>query len=333
MKNFRKDFKKENSHRKKDSSPHPFEKFKKKNTFKKKAFKKEEFKKEEFKKEDRNDEKRGEKKWEKPSVFYKKLKENPKTHSRSFSKPKPEDTRIRLNKYIANAGICSRREADTLIENGLISVNGKIVSQLGTKISPDDVVKYGGETLRKERNVYVLLNKPKDYITTVKDTHDRRTVMELVKNAGKERIYPVGRLDRNTTGVLLLTNDGELAKKLTHPKHGAKKIYHVETDKNVEHRDLKKLTDGVELEEEDGTKETVKADEAQYSGEHLGKNQLSLVLHAGKNRVVRRMLETLGYRVNKLDRVFFAGLTKKGLERGRWRYLSEKEVGFLKMIR
>lgn len=326
--NRRTSFRKEKSFKKgavpSEKKERPFEKFRKKNKPGKKRSAGEKTSEKEGKKE----------KWLKPSVFYKQLKEEGrKKETRDRRREKPDRELVRLNKYLANAGIGSRREADKMIEAGLVSVNGKVVTQLGTKIGPDDVVKYGGETLRSERKVYVLLNKPKDYITTVRDTHNRRTVLELVKHACKERIYPVGRLDRHTTGVLLLTNDGELTKKLTHPSHGARKIYHVETDKNVAHQDMKKLTEGVPLVEEDGGTETVRADEAHYAGEHLPKNQLSLVLHSGKNRVVRRMLETLGYQVVKLDRVFFAGLTKKGLERGRWRFLSEKEVGFLKMIK
>lgn len=303
----------------------PFEKFRKKHTGRKRVFKKEKLS---YEKGEENPNR----KWEKPSVFFKKRREEAENKTAGYKKKSAinaEPELIRLNKYIANAGLCSRREADTMIENGLVSVNGNIVTQLGTKISRNDVVKYGGETLRKERPVYILLNKPKDYITTVKDTHERKTVLELIKNACKERVYPVGRLDRNTTGVLLLTNDGELTKKLTHPKYGAKKIYHVETDKNVNHLDLKKLTEGVLL-EEDGI---VKADEASYAGEHLGKNEIGVVLHSGKNRIVRRMFEALGYEVVKLDRVYFAGLTKKDLQRGRWRFLSDKEVGFLKMIK
>lgn len=267
------------------------------------------------------------KKWEKPSVFFQRKKHGFTERSGSDALKGPE--LIRLNRYIANAGVCSRREADQMIENGLVSVNGQVITQLGTKIKLDDLVKYGGETLRREKEVYLLLNKPKDYITTAKDTHDRKTVMELVGTACKERIYPVGRLDRNTTGVLLLTNDGEMTKKLTHPKYGAKKIYHVETDKNVTHQDLKKLTEGILL-EEDGM---VKADEAHYAGENLAKNQVGVVLHAGKNRVVRRMFEAMGYNVAKLDRVSFAGLTKKDLQRGKWRFLSEKEIAFLKMLK
>ncbi len=268
-----------------------------------------------------------EKKWEKPSVYFKRKRED--SNKKKSQEEESSGGLIRLNRYLANAGLCSRREADKMIENGLVSVNGEIITRLGTKINLKDVVKYGGETLRSERNVYILMNKPKDYITTVKDTHDRKTVMEIVKNACKERIYPVGRLDRNTTGVLLLTNDGELTRKLTHPKFGARKIYHVETDKNVTHQDLKKLTEGITL-EEDGV---VKADEANYAGENLDKNQVGVVLHSGKNRVVRRMFESLGYQVTRLDRVSFAGLTKKDLPRGRWRFLSEKEIGFLKMIK
>ncbi len=304
-----------------EKNERPFEKFRKKNTEKKKPFEKEKL-------AYGKDDKKPFKGWQKPSIFYK----NKKTE-RGFKNREPgirnqESELIRLNKYIANAGICSRRDADKLIEGGVISVNGKIVTELGTKINRNDVVKYSGETLKKEKNVYVLLNKPKDYITTVEDTHNRKTVMELVANCCKERIYPVGRLDRNTTGVLMFTNDGELAKKLTHPKFGAKKIYHVETDKNVTHQDLKKMTEGITL--EDGI---AKADEAQYAGEHLAKNAMGITMHSGKNRVVRRMFEALGYNVLKLDRVFFAGLTKKNLERGRWRYLSEKEVGFLKMLK
>ncbi|PCJ82095.1 MAG: pseudouridine synthase [Flavobacteriales bacterium] len=234
---------------------------------------------------------------------------------------------IRLNKFIANAGICSRREADKLIESGVFSVNGSVVTQLGTKIKPTDTVKYGGQTLRGEKPMYVLLNKPKDYITTMDDPQKRKTVLYLVHNACKERIYPVGRLDRNTTGLLLLTNDGEMTKKLTHPKHGARKIYHLFTDKKVTKAHLIKLSEGVDL--EDGI---AKADQITYVGDGADKKQIGLELHSGKNRVVRRMFEALGYKVLKLDRVSFAGLTKKNLQRGRWRFLTEKEVGLLKRI-
>jgi len=232
---------------------------------------------------------------------------------------------VRLNKFVANAGVCSRREADTLIASGKIEVNGKIVRELGTKVMPDDKVIYKGKVLRTEKLIYLLLNKPKDYITTVKDPRERKTVMQLVRNACKERIYPVGRLDRQTTGLLLFTNDGDLAKKLSHPSHNVKKIYQVEIDKGINERDLNALAKGVEL--EDGQafadKSAVLSDD---------KRVLGLEIHIGKNRVVRRMFEHLGYRINKLDRVMFAGLTKKDLPRGRWRFLSEKEVIQLKHL-
>jgi len=233
----------------------------------------------------------------------------------------------RLNKYIANAGICSRREADKIIESGVVSINNEVVTQLGTKVMPGDVVTYAGEKLRSEQLVYVLLNKPKDFITTTDDPNERRTVMQLVKNACKERIYPVGRLDRNTTGLLLFTNDGDLAKKMTHPKHEVKKIYHVHTEKNVTVNDLRSLLNGVEL--EDGMSN---ADKAVYVGDGADKKQVGVELHSGRNRVVRRMFESLGHKVLRLDRVYLAGLTKKDLPRGRWKVLSEKELAMLKMI-
>ncbi len=230
-----------------------------------------------------------------------------------------------MNKYVAASGICSRREADQLITAGLISVNGKTVTELGTKVKPDDDVKYNGQRLRNERKIYLLLNKPKDFVTTTDDPKERRTVMLLIKNACRERIYPVGRLDRNTTGVLLFTNDGEMAKKLTHPSHNKKKIYHVFLDKNISASDLKKLTDGITL--EDGF---IQPDAISYvSSEH--KREVGLEIHSGKNRIVRRMFESLGYRVSKLDRVYFAGLTKKNVARGKWRFLTDKEVRMLKM--
>ncbi len=232
---------------------------------------------------------------------------------------------IRLNKYISNSGICSRREADDMIAAGVISVNGEIITKLGTKISSTDVVKYNNETMRTERNVYLLLNKPKDFITTVDDPESRRTVMNLIEGACKERIYPVGRLDRNTTGVLLFTNDGELTKRLTHPSSNIKKIYHVELDKNVSPGDIIKISEGVNL--EDGR---VQVDAIAYD-HPSDKTQVGIELHSGKNRVVRRIFEELGYIVKKLDRVFFAGLTKKDLPRGRWRFLTEMEVNMLKM--
>lgn len=241
-------------------------------------------------------------------------------------KPQNEsDGLTRLNKFIANAGICSRREADNLIKQGLITVNGEVVTEMGYKLQPTDTVKYAGQTLKGEALRYVLLNKPKDHITTSKDPQNRKTVMHLVAKAGKERIYPVGRLDRNTTGVLLFTNDGELAKKLSHPKYGYKKIYHAQLDKNMKAGDMDKLLKGVEL--EDGL---AQADAIAYvSG--ASKKEIGIEIHSGKNRIVRRMFAHLGYLVVKLDRVYFAGLTKKDLSRGAWRHLTEKEVNMLKM--
>ena len=231
---------------------------------------------------------------------------------------------IRLNKFMANAGICSRREADELIQKGLVKVNGVAVSELGTKIKHDDVVEYENKVVTLENKCYILLNKPKDCVTTSDDPDGRLTVMDLVKNACKERIYPVGRLDRNTTGVLLLTNDGDLASKLTHPKFVKKKIYQVWTDKNISEDDMQRLADGIEL--EDGP---IHADAISYVNDR-DKNQAGIEIHSGRNRIVRRMFESLGYRVTKLDRVYFAGLTKKNLPRGRWRYLTQEEVNFLK---
>lgn len=232
---------------------------------------------------------------------------------------------IRLNKYLSNAGICSRREADVLIKTGVVTVNGKIVTEMGYKVKPGDVIQYDGETINAETKRYVLLNKPKGFITTMDDPLGRKTVMQLVKKACKERVYPLGRLDRETTGLLLLTNDGDLAKKLTHPRYKAKKIYQVELNKNVNPADLKKLLDGVLL--EDGTS---RFDAADFIDDEDSK-QVGVELHSGKNRIVRRTFEALGYKVVKLDRVMFAGLTKKDLPRGRYRHLSEREVGFLKM--
>jgi 23S rRNA pseudouridine2605 synthase len=243
------------------------------------------------------------------------------------SKSGSDDGLIRLNKYISNSGVCSRREADELIATGAVSVNGKVVTQLGTKVSPSDSVQFGGETLRKEKPVYLLLNKPKDYITTTDDPEGRKTVMALISNACKERIYPVGRLDRSTTGLLLFTNDGELAKKLMHPKHNVKKIYHVELDKNLQKSDMEKIVSGIDL--EDGI---AQVDEIAYDGDGKDKKCLGLEIHTGKNRIVRRIFESIGYKVVKLDRVYFAGLTKKDLPRGRWRFLSNIEISMLKMI-
>ena len=232
---------------------------------------------------------------------------------------------IRLNKFLANAGICSRREADEFIAAGVVSVNGEIVTELGTKIKRTDEVKFHDQPVSVERKVYVLLNKPKDCVTTSDDPQERKTVMHCVKDACKERIYPVGRLDRNTTGVLLLTNDGDLASKLTHPKFLKKKIYHVYCDKNVTKADLDQIAAGITL--EDGE---IHADAISYASE-TDKKQVGIEIHSGKNRIVRRIFESLGYKVIKLDRVYFAGLTKKGLKRGDWRYLTEQEVNFLRM--
>lgn len=235
----------------------------------------------------------------------------------------------RLNKFIASSGICSRREADKLIEEGMISINGQVVTQLGTKVQPGDEVRYAGELLSFERYVYLLLNKPKDFITTVDDPQGRRTVLDLVRNHVSERIYPVGRLDKNTTGLLLMTNDGDLAKKLTHPAHGVRKIYHVVTDKPVSKAEIKQLAEeGIELEDGLAT-----VDAIAYVGDGSNKRELGVELHSGKNRIVRRMFEGLGYKVTKLDRVSFAGLTKKNILRGKFRYLTEKEIGMLKMVK
>ena len=232
---------------------------------------------------------------------------------------------IRLNKFLANAGICSRREADEFIAAGVVSVNGEIVTELGTKIKRTDEVKFHDEPVSVEKKAYVLLNKPKDCVTTSDDPQARKTVMDCVKDACKERIYPVGRLDRNTTGVLLLTNDGDLASKLTHPKYLKKKIYHVYCDKNVTKADLDQIAAGITL--EDGE---IHADAISYASE-TDKKQVGIEIHSGKNRIVRRIFESLGYKVVKLDRVYFAGLTKKGLKRGDWRYLTEMEVNMLRM--
>ena len=230
-----------------------------------------------------------------------------------------------MNKYLANAGVCSRREADEFIQAGVVTVNGKVVTELGTKVLRSDVIVFHDQPVTIEKKVYVLLNKPKDYVTTVDDPQQRKTVMDLVKNACPERIYPVGRLDRNTMGVLLLTNDGELACKLTHPKFLKKKVYHVFLDKNVTAYDMQKIAEGIQL--EDGV---IKADAIDYADPN-DKTQVGIEIHSGKNRIVRRIFEGLGYHVVKLDRVQFAGLTKKGLRRGDWRYLTEKEVEMLRI--
>lgn len=232
---------------------------------------------------------------------------------------------IRLNKFLANAGVCSRREADDFIQAGVVTVNGEVMTELGTKVLRTDEVKFHDQPVTIEKKVYVLLNKPKDYVTTSDDPQQRKTVLDLVKNACTERIYPVGRLDRNTTGVLLLTNDGDLASKLTHPKFLKKKIYHVYLDHNVTAHDMQQIAEGITL--EDGE---IKADDIQYA-DPVDKKQVGIEIHSGKNRIVRRIFEHFGYKVTKLDRVLFAGLTKKNLRRGDWRYLTEEEVDRLRM--
>ncbi len=255
-----------------------------------------------------------------------------------ISKPKREyddkpflevdnDGLIRLNKYISNTGLCSRREADEFIQNGTITVNGEIISQLGTKIDPAAEICFKGKKLETEHKVYILLNKPKDYITTVEDPNAKRTVMELIEGACTERVYPVGRLDRNSTGLLLLTNDGEMTKKLTHPSHMKKKIYHVGLDKKLTREDMEKMIAGVDLEGE-----IVKADAVEYTEESDG-TEVGVEIHTGQNRVVRNMFDVLGYKVSRLDRVYFAGLTKKNLPRGKWRFLTQIEINMLKMNR
>jgi 23S rRNA pseudouridine2605 synthase len=263
--------------------------------------------------------------------------ENRKPAGRSFSKnkntdkkdskvrkPEGESGKIRLNRFIANSGVCSRRDADEFIRNGLVKVNGEVITDMGIKVSYTDDVRFKNRKLSAEKKVYILLNKPKDYVTTVEDPHAEHTVLELLGDEVGERVYPVGRLDKATTGVLLLTNDGDLAGKLTHPKYKRKKVYHVFLDKPVNKNDLFKLTEGIEL---DDIK--VSADAVSYADED-DKSQIGIELHSGQNRVVRRMFESLGYNVKKLDRVYFAGLTKKNLRRGKWRFLSEKEVSMLK---
>ncbi|KQB99745.1 pseudouridine synthase [Pedobacter sp. Hv1] len=245
----------------------------------------------------------------------------PATRARKNAAEPKDDGLIRLNRYIANSGICSRRKADELIEAGVISVNGVPISELGHKIDPyKDEVRYNGELLKREKKVYVLLNKPKDYITTTDDPQERRTVMQLVEKASRERIYPVGRLDRNTTGLILMTNDGELADKLSHPRNGITKIYHVELSKNLSQGDFNKIQFGLEL--EDGV---IKPDNISYVA-GASKKEIGIQIHSGKNRIVRRIFEHLGYDVVKLDRVVYGNLTKKDLPRGRWRFLEEHEL-------
>ncbi len=247
--------------------------------------------------------------------------------SNRFSLPNPaNEGLVRLNKYLAQAGVGSRREADQLIASGAVTVNGKVVTELGTKVKPEDIIHFGGQKLSMEQKRYVLLNKPKDTITTTDDPQERRTVMTLIANACSERLYPVGRLDRNTTGILLLTNDGDLAKKLTHPSHGAGKLYHATLDRALTVDELHKLVEGIHL--EDGP---AHADEVSFVG--ASKREVGILIHVGRNRIVRRMFQALGAEVVKLDRVMFAGLTKKDLGRGHWRHLSEKEVTWLKQMK
>ncbi|MDG1571836.1 pseudouridine synthase [Robiginitalea sp. M366] len=246
----------------------------------------------------------------------------PKAHT-----PKPDPDLVRLNRYIANAGVCSRREADTFIAAGNVTVNGKTVTEMGYKVKRSDEVRFDGRLLQQERKEYVLLNKPKNFITTTKDERGRRTVMELISNASNARLLPVGRLDRNTTGLLLFTNDGDLAKKLTHPKHGVRKIYHVELDKSFKASDLQQVREGLTL--EDGS---IAVDEISYIDGAATKKEVGVQLHSGRNRIVRRIFEHLGYEVVRLDRVVFAGLTKKDLPRGHWRHLTAQELINLKNL-
>ena len=235
------------------------------------------------------------------------------------------DGLIRLNKYISNSGVCSRREADKIISDGQVTINGEVVTELGHKVSLDDDVQLDGKKLNPERKVYILLNKPRGFVTTLDDPHAERTVMQLVQNACSERIYPVGRLDMQTTGVLLFTNDGELAKKLTHPSFEKKKVYHVQLDKDFLPEDFEKIQKGIEL--EDGL---IAADEISLIDQN-DLRQVGIEIHSGKNRIVRRIFNHLGYQVERLDRVIFAGLTKKDLPRGRYRFLTLQEINFLKM--
>ena len=232
-----------------------------------------------------------------------------------------------MNKYLADCGICSRREADDLIKAGCVTVNGEVVTTMGFKVKTSDKVVYGGQTLNREKLRYILLNKPKGYITTADDPEGRETVMELVKNACEERIFPVGRLDKNTTGLLLLTNDGDLAKKLTHPSSEITKLYHVILNKPLTKNDMLRISEGVEL--DDGM---IAADSIAYDADDDSKKSIGIELHSGRNRIVRRIFEHLGYEVTKLDRVMFAGLDKYKLPRGEWRFLTDKEVAMLKNL-
>jgi len=260
--------------------------------------------------------------------FNKPVRKRPGKYSKQAGaqqKSLSNDSSIRLNRYLAMSGICSRRQADSYIADGLVSVNGKTVTELGVKVLPGDVVKFNGEKVSAEKKVYILLNKPKDYITTAKDEQGRKTVYNLIKEACRERVFPVGRLDRNSLGVLLLTNDGELASRLSHPKYMKKKVYHVFLDKNLKPSDFEKILTGITL--DDGF---IKADELSYVHPEK-RSEVGIEIHSGRNRIVRRIFEHLGYKVIKLDRVLFAGLTKKNLPRGKWRFLTENEINMLKM--
>jgi len=233
--------------------------------------------------------------------------------------------KVRLNKFIANSGICSRRDADDLIKSGVITLNGTVVTDMGIKVAPGDEIKYKGKKITSDKKVYILMNKPKGFVTTTKDPHAEKTVMDLIKNIGPERLFPVGRLDKSTTGLLVITNDGDLASKLSHPRYNKKKIYHVWLDRPVSKNDLVTLAEGVKLSE----KEIVAADAASFP-DLEDKTQVGIEIHSGQNRVVRRMFESLGYDVRKLDRVYYAGLTKKNLPRGKWRFLTDMEISILK---
>ena len=231
---------------------------------------------------------------------------------------------MRLNKYISNSGVCSRREADEFIAAGLVTVNGEVVTAMGTRVKSSDDIRFNGERLKGEEKVYILMNKPKDFVTSTDDPHAEQTVMDLLAGHCEQRVYPVGRLDKSTTGVLLLTNDGALTEQLTHPSHDRKKIYQVDLDKNLQRTDMELLVQGIEL--EDGM---AHVDEISYIDEN--EKKIGVEIHSGRNRIIRRMFEQLGYSVKKLDRVYFAGLTKKGVRRGAWRFLTPREVGMLKM--
>ncbi len=280
--------------------------------------------------------KKGDSSFDKPKKSFSKSKDKnfrPHPEKVKHYKKKPSEQpvnsnpdEIRLNKYIAHAGICSRREADTYIKSGSVSVNGEIITEMGYKVKLEDNVQFGGDSISPEAKQYVLLNKPKNYITTMDDERGRKTVMELVQNAAKERIYPVGRLDRLTTGLLLFTNDGEMAKKLTHPKHQVKKLYHVTLDKKLSMKDMQTISDNFVL---DG--KMVFVDTITYV-DNKPRNEIGVEIHSGRNRIVRRIFEHFNYKVTKLDRVIFAGLTKKDLPRGRFRHLNQQEINNLKMI-